>query len=246
MGRVIWPCHCFWCWVDRASSFPSSFLFLGLFVSCSVFMVDCSRFVLDFSSVQISTALFKLLLNLPQGLPMFIYHPLATRSHTPKCSSQWEPWCGLDITKGHSWHLCRGWGGQDAMVGDNGCFPYAHTDPSQSDLLLLLISWWLTLVDHMAEKVSSKTCPKVIPMKCSMQFPPIFYHYLPFWMSHLKSLQGNVALFEWFHLPPTNFPFVPVFVWPMNYESWFFKWEKKGKYFMTSENYMNSNLSFHK
>lgn len=96
-------------------------------------------------------------------------------------------------------------------------------DPSQSDLLPLLISPCSILVGPM----EGRECfPKDIPPSHSIQgfilFSPILYHNLSSWISCLKSLQGNVALFtflgrcELFHFPPTVFPFVPVFLWPMS------------------------------
>ena len=82
--------------------------------------------------------------------------------------------------------------------------------------------WW---VSQQGENVFYKTFSIATPIHWFILFSAILHYNLPLWMSYLKSLQHNVALFNYlgiwesFHFPPAKFPLVPVFVWPMNEES---------------------------
>lgn len=73
----------------------------------------------------------------------------------------------------------------------------------------------------MVGHVSSRTFPEAPSFSGSFGSLPFFPITYDFWISYLKSLQGNAALFnflgryESFHFPPTDFPFVPIFVWLM-------------------------------
>ena len=82
--------------------------------------------------------------------------------------------------------------------------------------------WW---VSWQGDSVFSKMFSTATPIEWFILFSAILYYNLQLWMFYLKSLQHNVALFnslgicESFHFPPAKFPLVPVFVWPMNEES---------------------------
>ena len=74
--------------------------------------------------------------------------------------------------------------------------------------------WW---VSWQGESVFSKTFSTATPIRWFILFSAILYYNLPLWMSYLKSLQHNVALFnslgiwESFHFPPAKFPLVPLY-----------------------------------